>query len=1333
MPDDSILGKRQADSCGRDSDQDRKRIHYVQQPLADQTDQCYNTTQPLGPRVLPSLSDLFGSPSPWTTIVHSAVDSLSHQDFGQKSELSNEAQHYWDNGSVLWDGNPNQLVGCSPTFQTDLMSTQHGSPFANFALGSLEHPMQYSFTNDAMSRSRNTSSLQPIGTQPTELNQFYDAPECQTIPTASKDVLAVHGQQTIASRYCTPTPVVTELSGTEISPFSCSETFQENPQIGADSGDKAEIDTCFGVIITTPTCFATGKEPKPSTAVRLDSCATFLKLHDKATDKYIGLLNTPALCKLLSLFPIRLKAHMSPVTVLAPFGKQAKDKGAVSGSSTEYSLRVVVEGSKKDGRAVGRLLSDAGLFLQHPSTLEHDLNLEYFNSQFLIRPGGDMPTLDDLAIEDDEQGLRSKQLDDITKAQLLRMFDNANATAGNARIDIIPSSRLRTSLMPHQLKALGMMLERESGVIESGQFPSLWARDQNDPNCTIYRHRITGLSTRSPNIMSGGVIADDMGLGKSLSLLALICSSLDHSERMGTEEQASASTLIVAPKSVISAWETQLTRHIHAARVKMLLYHGVSRNLYRGTLGDFDIVLTTYDTLRSDFTLKGPLYARAWLRMALDEAHHIRNRNSQIFQACCEIQARYRWCLTGTPVQNSLDDYGSLLSFLKIDPFQDKKEFDHWIAKPFYKGDKHSLNTLRCLTISTCFRRTKATVNLTNPLPERDDIVHDVTLLPNDQKMYEFFKKIIQDKVTGATRNKKHGNVLAYITTLRRICDHTQLLSPKAIETWSQGDSDDANSTFMSTSTTNCDVCGEEHEESTSPSGSPRPCQACVSKEDVRSTIDTPNDSNATTWPSHCQFPTSAKIEALLETLQQRRTGLQAQRCPKSVVFTAWTKMLDLVQQALQAMGFNCQRIDGQTSLQGRSSAMKVFSEDDACTVMLATIGSAGEGVDFTTAQYVHLLEPHWNPMAEAQAVDRVHRIGQTRPVTVIRYIVPSSIESYIQWVQQDKMRTISMSLDTISDADKAEERRWEGPEVSAFLKRDTESNFTTEQMMFSSIRLLGVILLLAPATMADRVLPADLQVDLIFPRNDTTYAPTQWFPVVFGVKNLDAVWPMGISLGVSVIDDQFWKNESSRGWQYQLPSIDFAKALDSTAPGEYLFHIPAVNMTNGTTSSYTVGWELNIRHRCFDNGTDRKEDGPRDGWSNSPDGVRRRWIVFHTAPGGELPDIEATVNSCREPDVDPSTAVRVTKMGETQWKYPAETCPWLETDIRPSKCAFQPVAKALAANVSETMLSKMRCKEGSWQTITAPCPRESMASSLHTMGVGLVLPFAFALFNLLL
>ena len=329
--------------------------------------------------------------------------------------------------------------------------------------------MQYSLTNTANSCHDKAPLFQPIGTQSSDLNQFFDGLKYQTMSGSSEDALTVHDQQALTPHYRASTPVSTELGRPDISPISCLDTLRQSTQIPTDSGGKTRIDTCFGVvsrkasrihhcddyltinkIITTPTCFATGEESKASVTVRLDSCATFLKMHNEATNKYLGLLNIPALCQLLSFSSIRLKAHMSPVKVLAPPGKPRKRESAVPGSTAEYNLRVVVEGSKKDGQDVGRLLSDASLFLQHPSALERDPTLEYFNPQFLLRPGESMPTLEDLVIEDGGQELRSKQLDDTTKARLLRVFDNANAndTPGNAEFDITPSSRLQTSLMP---------------------------------------------------------------------------------------------------------------------------------------------------------------------------------------------------------------------------------------------------------------------------------------------------------------------------------------------------------------------------------------------------------------------------------------------------------------------------------------------------------------------------------------------------------------------------------------------------------------------------------------------------------------------------------------------------------------------------------------------------------------------------------------------------------------------------------------------------------------------------------------------------------------------
>lgn len=144
----------------------------------------------------------------------------------------------------------------------------------------------------------------------------------------------------------------------------------------------------------------------------------------------------------------------------------------------------------------------------------------------------------------------------------------------------------------------------------------------------------------------------------------------------------------------------------------------------------------------------------------------------------------------------------------------------------------------------------------------------------------------------------------------------------------------------------------------------------------------------------------------------RRELGLANMRY--SVVFSCWTKMLDLVQEDLEDEGFFLTRIDGQASLDKRWDAVTQFREDPECTVMLASIGSAGEGyahpvpcsnfcpgglilrmprIDFISACHVHILEPQWNPMTEAQAIGRVHRFGQTERVTVTRYIVRKSID----------------------------------------------------------------------------------------------------------------------------------------------------------------------------------------------------------------------------------------------------------------------------------------------------------------------------------------------------
>ncbi|KAI0442381.1 hypothetical protein F4803DRAFT_575585 [Xylaria telfairii] len=587
------------------------------------------------------------------------------------------------------------------------------------------------------------------------------------------------------------------------------------------------------------------------------------------------------------------------------------------------------------------------------------------------------------------------------------MFDQADGV--EVALDVSPSPRLQADLMKHQLQALGLMIERESSRLESLKSPSLWIPVSNETTGPgLYRHAITGAVSRQPQVTSGGIIADEMGLGKTLSMLALICSHLDSLGISNTEGQQSRTTLIVTPKSTLYGWQRQIKRHICDGQITSLVYHGSRKQKLSSEFDNVDIVLTTYETLRSEHILEGPLLSQHWLRLVLDEAHHIRNRESQVFAACCKVRAQYRWCLTGTPVQNSLDDYGALLSFLGVYPFQDKKVFDRWIAGPFKKSTPHAIENLRRLVAATCLRRTKAKCNLSTPLPQRYEEIEKINLLPKDQEIYDFFKQKIQkvvnpnfqDHNSPRTKQSKRPNILSLITLLRVICDHAELLPQTAISAWKTGN---ANISEKDTKLLLTEVNGEYGEDVES-MRSESPVLGLGNNEPGRGAAQSVNP----------------------KFISQR---LQVY----SVVFSSWTRMLDKVEEALRAEGFNCQRIDGQSSLKSRGDAMRIFSEDKNCTVMLASIGSAGEGVDFTAAQYVHILEPHWNPMAEAQAIDRVHRIGQKLPVTITRYIVPRSVESYVQWVQSDKLRIINLSLDTIENAADVEKKRWE--KLKTFLR----------------------------------------------------------------------------------------------------------------------------------------------------------------------------------------------------------------------------------------------------------------------------------------------------------
>ncbi len=197
-------------------------------------------------------------------------------------------------------------------------------------------------------------------------------------------------------------------------------------------------------------------------------------------------------------------------------------------------------------------------------------------------------------------------------------------------------------------------------------------------------------------------------------------------------------------------------------------------------------------------------------------ALRIRNR-SLVFKASCAIHAQYRWCLTGTPIQNSLDDYGALLSFLDVPPFKEKSQFDHWIATPLKHERTYCSQRIKDLIAATCLRRTKAMVGDSCGLPKRTERVEMLEFHEQDQALYDFFKhkgakltqgmSVTKPGLSGAEQ-RKEDNILSLIHFLRLICNHgEQILPEPALKAWEARDDASINWRMIQSCRKRCCLC----------------------------------------------------------------------------------------------------------------------------------------------------------------------------------------------------------------------------------------------------------------------------------------------------------------------------------------------------------------------------------------------------------------------------------------------------------------------------------------------------------------------------------------------
>ncbi|XP_052173413.1 putative SWI/SNF-related matrix-associated actin-dependent regulator of chromatin subfamily A member 3-like 1 isoform X2 [Diospyros lotus] len=490
-------------------------------------------------------------------------------------------------------------------------------------------------------------------------------------------------------------------------------------------------------------------------------------------------------------------------------------------------------------------------------------------------------------------------------------------------------------------------------------------------------------------------------------------------------------TLIVCPPSVFSTWVTQLEEHTRPGKFKVYMYYG-ERTKDVQELQKYDIVLTTYSTLACEEPGDGlPMKKIKWWRVILDEAHVIKNANSQQSRAVTSLNAERRWVVTGTPIQNGSLDLFSLMAFLRFEPFSIKSYWNSLVQRPLSHGNEKGLSRLQVLMATISLRRTKDKALI--GLPPKTMETCFVELSAEERELYDLMeneaKGVVRNYIHAGSVTSNYSTVLGIILRLRQICTD-MALCPSDLKSFlpSNNIGDVSNnpellrkmvSLLQDGEDLDCPICICPPNDVVITCCAHIFCRSCIlktlkrtkpccplcrrplSETDLFSSLP---DSSDTDNSKVTRSSTSSKVFSLLKLLSASR---DQNPTTKSVVFSQFRKMLILLEEPLKAAGFKVLRLDGTMNAKRRAHIIQEFElpAPDGPTVLLASLKASCAGINLTAASRVYLLEPWWNPAVEEQAMDRVYRIGQKEDVKIVRMIARNSIEERILELQEKKKK----------------------------------------------------------------------------------------------------------------------------------------------------------------------------------------------------------------------------------------------------------------------------------------------------------------------------------------
>ncbi|KAJ7762016.1 SNF2 family DNA-dependent ATPase [Mycena maculata] len=320
--------------------------------------------------------------------------------------------------------------------------------------------------------------------------------------------------------------------------------------------------------------------------------------------------------------------------------------------------------------------------------------------------------------------------------------------------DLLPGLEVR--LLPHQAIGVAWMLKRE----------------------------------RSPD--KGGILADDMGLGKTVQMIATMAMNLP------SEDEEARTTLIVVPAALLQQWKDEIEDKTNDM-FSVHLHHGKDKLKKTSQVNDYDVIITTYQTLSTDFQIPkdvDPSEESQWLsryggvlakarfyRAIADEAQYIRTRSTKASMSLAHVRAKYRWMLTGTPVTNTLADIYGLLRFGRFSPFNDWIAFHEHVAKVQLEDAPLAGRRAQVILKPLLLRRTKTSKLEGKPiltLPPKDIEIVKLKFTDEERELYDSFEKRTKIRLNRFIRDgtlvKNHAAVLVMILRLRQLCCHPHLI-----------------------------------------------------------------------------------------------------------------------------------------------------------------------------------------------------------------------------------------------------------------------------------------------------------------------------------------------------------------------------------------------------------------------------------------------------------------------------------------------------------------------------------------------------------------------------